>query len=56
MGVYDYMVNAAQSGQLSEHERRIKKFEKDLDLARQWVEYLKKRIDELEKQNGISNN
>ena len=56
MGAYDFMVNAAQSGQISELQDKVKKLEKNMDLAKEWVEYLKKRIDELEKQNGISNN
>jgi prefoldin subunit 5 len=55
MGAYDFMVNASQSGQISDLQNRVKKLERNMDLAKEWIEYLKKRIDELEKQNGISN-
>jgi peptidoglycan hydrolase CwlO-like protein len=54
MGAYDFMVNMGQSGQISELQEKVRELEKNMDLAKQWVEYLKKRIDELEKQNGIS--
>ena len=54
MGAYDFMVNASQSGQIYDLQNKVKKLENNMDIAKQWVEYLKKRIDELEKQNGIS--
>lgn len=56
MGAYDFTWNAIQSGQIHSLEEKIELLEKDMETARAWIEYLTKRIDELEKQNGISNN
>jgi uncharacterized coiled-coil protein SlyX len=54
MGAYDFMWNAAQSGQIHNLDEKVEALEKDMETARAWIEFLTKRIEELEKQNGIS--
>jgi polyhydroxyalkanoate synthesis regulator phasin len=48
MGAYDFTWNAIQSGQIRDLDERIDDLEKDMATARAWIEYLTKRIDELE--------
>ena len=55
MGAYDFTWNAIQSSQIHNLDEKVEALEKDMATARAWIEYLTKRIDELEKQNGISN-
>jgi uncharacterized coiled-coil protein SlyX len=54
MSAYDFMWNAAQSGQIHNLDEKVEALEKDMETARAWIEFLTKRIEELEKQNGIS--
>ena len=48
MGALDFTWNAIQSGQLRDHDERVEALEKDMETARAWIEYLTKRIEELE--------
>jgi hypothetical protein len=52
MGAYDFMWNSIQSGQIHDVETKVKHLEKNMDIAKQWIDYLNKRINELEKQNA----
>ena len=54
MGAYGFMWDAIQSGQIHTVEEKVESLEKDMETARAWIEYLVKRIEELEKQNGLS--
>lgn len=40
MGLYDFMINAAQSGQIRELEERLTELEKKVDILKEWVDYL----------------
>ena len=52
MGAYGFMWDAIQSGQIHTVEEKVESLEKDMATARAWIEYLAKRIEELEKQNA----
>lgn len=52
MGGFDFTWNAIQSGQIREMDERVADLEDDMATARAWIEYLSKRIEELEKKNG----
>lgn len=47
MSALDFVWNASQSAQIDELTERIEKLEYDMETARMWVEYMNKRIDEL---------
>ena len=53
MGAYDFTWNAIQSSQIHNLDEKVEALEKDMATARAWIEYLTKRIEELEKQNGL---
>jgi chaperonin cofactor prefoldin len=48
MDALDFVWNASQSGQIGELDERVEALEKDMATARAWIEYLTKRIEELE--------
>lgn len=52
MGAYDFMWNSIQSGRISDLNEKVEVLEKNMSIAKQWIEYLNKRIEELEKKNG----
>jgi hypothetical protein len=43
MGAFDFMWNAAQSGQISELEERIEKLEEQTQILYEWVQYFRKK-------------
>jgi uncharacterized membrane protein len=46
MSAYDFMWNAAQSGQISELEKRIEKLEEQNQILYEWVQYFKQQLKE----------
>lgn len=52
MGVWNFIVDAHQSGQIYELEERIKKLEEQNQILYEWVQYFKQRIKELENENS----
>ena len=54
MSAYNYMINAMQSGQLSEHSETLEDLNKKVEILHEWVKYLNERVKtlEMELQNG----
>lgn len=48
MGALDFTWNMHQSGQIDKLDEKVEALEKDMETARAWIEYLTKRIEELE--------
>ena len=46
MGAYDFMWNAAQSGQIRDLEERVEKLEKQNEILYEWVQYFKAQLAE----------
>ena len=44
MGVWNFIVDAHQSGQISELEERIKKLEEQNEILYEWVQYFKQQL------------
>jgi hypothetical protein len=49
MGAYDFTMNAIQSGQIRDLEKRIKKLEEQNQILYEWVQYFRQK--EKEKEN-----
>lgn len=48
MGAYDFMWNSIQSGQISDLGDKVEVLEKNMSIAKQWIEYLYQRIQKYE--------
>lgn len=51
MSAYDFMWNAIQQGELSEHAQTIEELNKKCDILYEWVKYLNAQIEELKNGN-----
>lgn len=49
MSFYDLMVDAAQSGKISELEGKVEELEKKVEILKEWVDYLQNELKELKK-------
>ena len=47
MSAYGFMWDAIQSGEIHDLEKRIVSLEKDLDTAKEWIEYLNGELEKL---------
>ena len=47
MSVLGFIWDVSQDGQISELEDRIKSLEKDLNIAKEWIEYLNNELEKL---------
>lgn len=47
MGLYDYMWNAAQSGQIRELDKEVAELKEKVEVLKEWVDYLHDEIKEL---------
>lgn len=45
MGAYEFIWNAAQSGQISDLEDRVKKLEEQNQILYEWVQYFRQQLD-----------
>ena len=46
MGLYNYLINACQSGQISDLEERVEKLEEQNQILYEWVQYFRKKEEE----------
>lgn len=53
MSAFGFMWDAAQSGQIRDLEEKVEALEKDMATAREWINYLAKKVELLEKQNEL---
>lgn len=52
MSALNWAIDLGQSCAIGTLEEKVEALEKDMATARAWIEYLTKRIEELENQNG----
>jgi chaperonin cofactor prefoldin len=52
MSALNWAIDFSQSTAIGTLEEKVELLEKDMATARAWIEYLNKRIEELENQNG----
>lgn len=48
MGGFDFTWNAIQSGQIGDLDKQVEALQKDMDIARAWIEYLYGKIQKYE--------
>lgn len=54
MSALNWAIDFGQSADIQTLEEKVEALEKDMETARAWIEHLTKRVEELEKQNGIN--
>lgn len=53
MGAYNYMINAIQSGYISELNEKVKDLEKKVDILKEWVDYHEEQLKSLRKNDDV---